>query len=105
MPACATCRRSTGCSFRSTAAAIAPATSVNHYKFAGSNVPVMCAGVRVSAGDIISADEDGVVAVPRAKAAEVLKKAQELDDTEHKMYPFIEKFKSIKEAVAKFGRI
>jgi 4-hydroxy-4-methyl-2-oxoglutarate aldolase len=85
--------------------AIAPATSVNHYKFAGSNVPVMCAGVRVSAGDIIAADEDGVVAVPRAKAAEVLKKAQELDDTEHKMYPFIEKFKSIKEAVAKFGRI
>jgi 4-hydroxy-4-methyl-2-oxoglutarate aldolase len=85
--------------------AIAPATSVNHYKFAGSNVPVMCAGVRVNGGDIIAADEDGVVAVPRAKAAEVLKKAQELDDTEHKMYPFIEKFKSIKEAVAKFGRI
>ena len=54
---------------------------------------------------MLSADEDGVVAVPRAKAAEVLKKAQELDDTEHKMYPFIEKFKSIKEAVSKFGRI
>ena len=34
-----------------------------------------------------------------------LKKAQDLDDTEHRMYPFIEKFKSIKEAVAKFGRI
>lgn len=84
---------------------ISPATSVNHYKFAGANIPVTCAGVRVNAGDIIAADEDGVVAVPRAKAAEVLKKAQELDDTEHKMYPFIEKFKSIKEAVAKFGRI
>jgi 4-hydroxy-4-methyl-2-oxoglutarate aldolase len=84
---------------------ITPATSINHFRFAGMNVPVTCAGVRVNAGDIISADEDGVVAVPRAKAAEVLKKAQELDDTEHKMYPFIEKFKSIKEAVAKFGRI
>ena len=42
---------------------------------------------------------------PRAKAADVLKKAQELDDTEHKMLPFIEKFKSMKEAVEKFGRI
>jgi regulator of RNase E activity RraA len=84
---------------------VTPATSINHFRFAGMNVPVMCAGVRVSPGDIISADEDGVVAVPRAKAAEVLKKAQELDDTEHRMYPFIEKFKSIKEAVAKFGRI
>jgi regulator of RNase E activity RraA len=85
--------------------AIVPSTSINHYKFAGTNVPVTCAGVRVSAGDIISADEDGVVVIPRAKAAEILKKAQELDDTEHRMYPFIEKFKSIKEAVAKFGRI
>jgi 4-hydroxy-4-methyl-2-oxoglutarate aldolase len=85
--------------------AIVPSTSINHFKFAGVNVPVTCAGVRVNAGDIIAADEDGVVAVPKAKAAEVLKKAQDLDDTEHKMYPFIEKFKSIKEAVAKFGRI
>jgi len=35
----------------------------------------------------------------------VLKKAQDLDNTEHSMIPFIEKFKSIKEAVARFGRI
>ena len=43
--------------------------------------------------------------LPNAKAAEVLKKAQDLDNTEHTMIPFIEKFKSIKDAVAKFGRI
>jgi regulator of RNase E activity RraA len=84
---------------------IAPGTSVNHYRFAGVNVPVTCAGVRVNPNDIIVADEDGVAVVPRAKAADVLKRAQELDDTEHRMYPFIEKFKSMKEAVAKFGRI
>jgi regulator of RNase E activity RraA len=59
----------------------------------------------VSAGDIITADEDGVAVVPRARAAEVLKKAQDLDNTEHSMIPFIEKFRSLKEAVAKFGRI
>jgi 4-hydroxy-4-methyl-2-oxoglutarate aldolase len=84
---------------------ISPATSVNHYRFAGMNVPVTCAGVRVNPNDIIAADEDGVVVIPRARAAEVLKKSQELDDTEHRMYPFVEKFKSIKEAVEKFGRI
>jgi regulator of RNase E activity RraA len=84
---------------------VVPSTTVNHYRFAGVNIPVTCAGVRVSAGDIISADEDGVVAVPRARAAEVLKKAQDLDNTEHSMIPFIEKFRSLKEAVAKFGRI
>jgi 4-hydroxy-4-methyl-2-oxoglutarate aldolase len=84
---------------------VVPSTSVNHYRFAGVNVPVMCAGVRVNPGDIIAADEDGVAVVPKARAAAVLKKAQELDDTEHRMLPFIEKFKSIGEAVAKFGRI
>lgn len=84
---------------------IAPSTSINHYRFAGTNVPVTCAGVRVNANDIIVADDDGVAVVPRAHAAEVLKKAQQLDNTEHSMLPFIEKYRSIKEAVAKFGRI
>jgi len=84
---------------------IAPSTTINHYRVAGVNVPVTCAGAKVNPGDIISADEDGVVVVPKAKAADILKKAQELDDTEHRMLPFIEKFKSIKEAVARFGRI
>src|SRR5215469_6514829 len=84
---------------------VAPSTSVNHYRFSGVNVPIVCAGAPVNANDIISADEDGVVVIPRARAAEVLKKAQDLDNTEHTMIPFIEKFRSIKEAVARFGRI
>jgi regulator of RNase E activity RraA len=84
---------------------VVPSTSINHYRFAGANIPVTCAGVHVNPNDIIVADEDGVAVVPRAHAAEILKKAQELDNTEHSMVPFIEKFRSIREAVAKFGRI
>ena len=53
----------------------------------------------------MTADEDGVAVGPQAKAADVLKKSQELDDIEHRMLPFIEKFRSIKEAVKQFGRI
>jgi regulator of RNase E activity RraA len=84
---------------------VVPSTTVGHYRFAGANVPVICGGVTVNAGDIIVADPDGVVVVPSAKAAEVLKKAQELDFTEHTMIPFIEKYHSITEAIKKFGRI
>jgi 4-hydroxy-4-methyl-2-oxoglutarate aldolase len=84
---------------------IVPSTTINHYRVTGVNVPVTCAGVRVNPGDMVAADEDGVAVVPREKVADVLKKAQELDDTEHRMLPFIEKFRSIREAVKQFGRI
>ncbi|HYZ86553.1 MAG TPA: RraA family protein, partial [Bryobacteraceae bacterium] len=84
---------------------VVPSTSINHYRFVGANIPVTCAGARVNPRDIIVADEDGVVVVPREKAADILKKAQDLEDTEHRMYPFIQRFRSIKEAVSKFGRI
>lgn len=84
---------------------VSPGTTVGHYRSVGVNIPVTCAGVTVRPKDIITADEDGVVVVPLEKAAEVLKKAQDLDHTEHSMYPFIERFKSLTEAIAKFGRL
>lgn len=82
-----------------------PSTSVGHYKFGGANIPLICDGVQVHPGDIVAADADGVVVVPRAKAEEILTLSQQMDFKEHSMYPFIEKFKSLQEAVKKFGRI
>ncbi|MGA2427135.1 MAG: RraA family protein [Candidatus Acidiferrum sp.] len=84
---------------------IVPSTSVGHYRFAGANIPVVCDGVAVSAGDIVAADADGVVVVPHASAAEVLKVAQDMDFKEHSMYATIEKLKSIVQAVKQFGRL
>jgi hypothetical protein len=43
--------------------------------------------------------------VPRADAQKVLALAQEMDFKEHSMYAYIEKLKSIEEAVKKFGRL
>src|SRR6266403_1599301 len=84
---------------------IVPSTSIGHYRFAGANIPVTCDGVAVSAGDIIAADADGVVAVPRASAGEVLKVAQEMDFFFFNVSATTEKLKSIVEAVKQFGRL
>jgi len=40
------------------------------------NVPVVCGGVTVSPGDIIVADEEGIVALPSTQAKEMLGRAQ-----------------------------
>lgn len=76
---------------------------MHHYRFAGGEVPVVCDGVTVNPGDIVTADSDGVVVVPRARAEEVLALTQQMDFKEHSMYAHIEKLKSIVEAVKQFG--
>ena len=84
---------------------VVPSTSVSHYRFGGVNIPLEVDGTHVDPNDIIVADQDGVVVVPRAHAVEVLLLAQKLDNSEHSMYPYIEKFHSIVDAVKQFGRI
>ena len=87
------------------ATGIVPSTSVHHYRFAGSQIPVVCNGVSVNPGDIVVADSDGVAVVPKAQAQAVLILAQQMDYKEHSMYALIEEMKSIVQAVKKVGRL
>ena len=87
------------------ARSVVPSSSVSRWASVSNNVPVVCAGVRVKPGDILIAGEDGVVRVPAERAAEVLKRSQEIDDRETKMVPMIKQHRALSKVVQIFNRI
>jgi len=87
------------------ARAVSPGTTLGRFKTLGANVPVVCGGIEVNPGDIIVADIDGVVVVPRGLAGEVLALAQEIDRRELEQAKLIVQARSLKEGLAKYGRI
>lgn len=84
---------------------VSPGTTLGRYRTVASQVPVRVGGIMVHPGDIIVGDVDGVVVVPREKAAEVLQMAQEIDARELEQARLIIAEKSLRKGLAKYGRI
>jgi 4-hydroxy-4-methyl-2-oxoglutarate aldolase len=59
------------------------------------NHPVVIGGVQVEPGDVVVGDADGVVVVPRAKAADVAKAAAARDDREAEIMESLRAGKSV----------
>lgn len=85
------------------AAAITPRDSMGRLLVTGWGEPVRCAGVAVRPGDLVRGDEDGVVVVPRAIAAEVLAAAEEKLGLEHVVREELERGVSAAEVYDRHG--
>jgi 4-hydroxy-4-methyl-2-oxoglutarate aldolase len=84
---------------------VSPGTTLGRFRTVASQVPVRVGGVMVHPGDIIVADVDGVVVVPKDRSAEVLAVAQEIDFRELEQAKLIIAEKSLRTGLAKYGRI
>jgi regulator of RNase E activity RraA len=69
------------------------------------NVPIVCGGALVSPGDIVLADEIGVVAVPQEEAVGVLERALAQAEMEEATRQRINAGRSVEELLEEFGRL
>jgi regulator of RNase E activity RraA len=96
-------RRDSG--FQVFSRSVSPSTTVGRFKTLSSNVPVVCGGVTVNPGDLVVGDLDGVVVVPQQHVEAVLKMATEIEVREAEQARLIRETKSLREGLAKYGRI
>lgn len=66
------------------------------------NKPVEICDVKVNPGDLIMADQSGVLVIPREKAEEVLGLAQEIAEAEDKIVEAVKNGATLKEARVQF---
>jgi regulator of RNase E activity RraA len=84
---------------------VSPATTLGRFKTLSSNEPVECGGIQVNPGDLIVADLDGVVAVPKEHVHAVLEKAIEIEVREAEQAKLVRETKSLRKGLEKYKRI
>jgi regulator of RNase E activity RraA len=76
---------------------ITPITGKFRFEALEINGPIVCAGVQVSPGDLVVADDTGVVFVPQSHIAEVVRRAVEASRKEENLIRALEKGSSLGE--------
>ena len=87
------------------ARSISPGTTLGRFKTLDSNVTVQIGDVTVHPNDLIVADLDGVVVVPGQQVDAVLEMAEQIDARELEQARLIIESGSLREGLAKYGRI
>ncbi len=80
-----------------------PADSLGRVHVEAHNVSIVCGGVLVRPGDLVLADDDGVVVVPTDVADQVLTLAEEKVRGENKVRDALAAGMSVADAFQKFG--
>src|SRR5881628_3536566 len=80
-----------------------PQDSVPRWRVSDWGQPLTIGGVRIALGDVVVADLDGVVVVPRRVAHEVLVRCEKLVGTENKVRAAVRRGMTPLDAYEKFG--
>ncbi len=71
------------------------ATRVRKVQIAGVNAPMVVGGVTIRPGDVIVADEDGVIAIPASQPQAALERRKTIGDVERVMDEAIKRDASV----------
>lgn len=80
-----------------------PADSLGRIDVAEHDVPIRCGGILVRPGDLILADDDGIVAIPQSVAEEALTRAEEKVRGENLVRQALAEGMSVTEAFRRYG--
>ncbi|MDO6409026.1 MAG: RraA family protein [Pantoea sp.] len=84
---------------------VTPGTTLGRFKTLDANVALKLGEVTIHPGDLIVGDVDGVVCVPKAHVDAVLELSKSIDQRELEQAKLIIQSGSLREGLAKYGRI
>jgi regulator of RNase E activity RraA len=82
---------------------LTPYDSLGRMDVVARDIPIICGGIRVSPGDLIYADIDGIVVVPQDMTEEVVEKAWEKVQGENKVREELRSGTGVVETFRKYG--